>query len=291
MATHNQDSNSYDHILSFPKDYQLLWREIGRHASTISIWSSDSNKGDEWIYIGILKRAAELIMAISILLSLKNFAAATILDRALMELKFRASWLSEDKDKKRLHEYSNLVESEKIVLKRKMKAGKSFTSQIMSLLFSDSEPAIKEHNQPERTSISQLAEQADLAFDYDIPYWTESLFVHSHPLSMAMYRSKSQAVNDIFSEAVFEMSSGEMLPFMMFGGSPSTFVWILEYMQMCFTHPITPSDIQHLRELQNLALNNVSDGVVTVSPEVPQGSLTVISGDEKITFQRRQRKP
>ncbi len=277
-----------DHILSFPPEYQPLWRETERHAMTLRTWAEYSVQGDEWVYIGILKRAAELVTAISQLLAVKNFSASTVLDRVLLELKFRASWLSEDADRKRLAEFASMVESEYSVLIRKMKEGRSLSAQILNHLFGDHAVETAKRDGQARSSVFRLAEEADLAFDYDIPYWTESLYVHSHPLSMSMYRPKAASRGAPFADALVEVASGQAIPFQLFGGVPSTFAWILDYISMCYDHPVAKDGIKELREAVNTAMNTVTGGMWTTSGDVPQGSLSVFTDEGKTTFQRKQ---
>jgi len=197
-----------DHIQNLPPEYQTIWRMVAGHAETLHTWGDFAVQGDEWVYVGILKRAAELVAAISQLLAVKNFAACTVLDRVLLELKFRASWLSEDAERKRLAEFSSMVEAEDTVLIRKMKEGKSLSAQVLNHLFGDRVVNTAKGDRPPRSSVFRLAEEADLAFDYDIPYWTESLYVHSHPLSMAMYRPKSASRGEPFADALVDIASG-----------------------------------------------------------------------------------
>lgn len=281
-----------DHILSFPTEYQSLWREIERHANTLRIWEDYSVKGDEWVYIGILKRAAELVTGISQLLAAKNFAASTVLDRALLELKFRASWLSEKPQKKRLSDFASMVEAENSILIRKMKEGKSLSAQILNHLFGDKAVAESNRDGKARSSVFRLAEEADLAFDYDIPYWLESLYVHSHPLSMLMFRPKLPFQRNPLTDAAIEIASEEVVSFQLYGGTPSTFAWILDYVLMCYVHPVGLDGVNELFKSIEETMSIVTGGMWKMSDDVPPGSLTVLTGDgdTSFRFQRKQRR-
>lgn len=281
---------SNDYIDAFPTEYQAAWRETERLVAKIRLWRNCSINGDEWIYVGILMRAGELVAAICQLLSLRNFPACAILDRALMELKFRASWLSEDCGRTRLAEYASMIELEHSVLICKMKEGKSLSAQILNHLFGGSIGKTSHRDRARRSSVLQLAEQADLAFDYDIPYWAESLYVHSHPLSLAMHRPKSSSPSAPFSDAILDITSGKAVPLQLYCGVPSTFAWILEYILKCFPHPVSKTEIEGFHNLLSDTMNRATGGRWTTSPDVPPGGLSLTTDEGTTTFQRKQRK-
>jgi len=278
-----------NHIETFPEEYRTLWLETERLLKIVLTWEDYLVHANDWIYVAILKRAAELVEAISQLLSLPNFPACTILDRALMELKFRASWLSEDNSSARLDEYASTIELECQVLIRKMKEGKSLSAQILNDLFGSSISETWQPNRTRRSSVFQLAEEADLAFDYDIPYWAESLYVHTHPLSMVMHRPATQSSNAPFADAIVEIASGKAIPFQLYGGVPSTFAWVLDYISIPFPHAVSKVEINDLRKLINETMNKATGGMWATNSDVQPGSLTIKSNEGKKVFKRRQR--
>jgi hypothetical protein len=193
------------HSFTFPKNYSEAWNELLDLSNELIHYNKKLSNQKFLPILGLCKKASHTAFAIASLVSIELWQDSIMLSRTLLDLEIVMKWLLHKDTELRLEAYKQGLEQEKKRFTNKMQAGKSISSKVANLLFT--EEAVNDNNYNEKLerswsgmTLREMSEEVAMEGNYDMSYWISSIFLHSHYLSItSLIAEKDDTENPIFN--------------------------------------------------------------------------------------------
>lgn len=264
------------------------WEAILKLSLSIRQDNKPLPKQELWPIKGLARRAANISRGLAVLVMHGLWAEVLILGRALMEIEIIMKWLLKEGGNARLESYIAAINEEKKRLRRKMSSGVSVSAQILSELIGEALDAEIDADSDDRNntgqnkrwppiSIRDMSKEVDMERNYDIVYWLQSIFTHSHPLSVI--ESHPPEFGHLLCH-MFTCEASSGLPrATALTGMPMVILHVFATADTALQLGLG-SDIEHAWELVRSSVMNEEKGVQWVpSNDIPVGDVRVVYAD------------
>lgn len=273
----------YQKTINFEKVWQAFYQIIKQIGVDMK-----NHPIDTYAYT-LYDRALYLFDAYVAIEKTTNLSVCFILGRCLFEIKIKASQYQDDKNEAIANVEAEIKQEIERFL-QKVRDGESFSAQALQHILKNRDFEIKTKSGREkvnRKTIKSRASEADLDFDYEIIYWLESLFVHSHPLSLMIEHKEAYNENVILNILAQVARDIDLLNTQVL----STMLWITRYLYENILSDFTQSQINELEKMSQDLFAQKFGAKWEVDEDVKLGTMKIINEQgEEIEFSRKQRK-
>lgn len=264
-------------VLLVPEPFSKAWSELIDLCEEIRRCERLLRTCDRWPILALTIKAANTTLSIATLAAMRLWPDAWVLDRSLFETEILVKWLLESATEERIEAYLGEIEEEKGRIKRKMAEGRSVAAQVMRdiipLEHFENELVPPERKRSKLGTVRERALRTNLDRSYDLPYWTASIFAHSHALSLAQWNPVLRAAQSPFVE-MFGYHDKGLASWMVLEATPSSALEVFMLANHHFSLELTDR-IENARVSFNEVVSKVSRGRVRFDSEIERGEVRV----------------
>jgi len=242
-----------------------------------------SSSIDKYAY-SLYDRALYIFDAYVLIEKSNNASVQNILLRNLYEIKVKSAKYKKDRDTE-IGKSNTKIKTEIEFFLKKIKTGKSFTSQILWERLKERNfqiVAINEIPNRQRKTIKNEFEDAGLGFDYEILYWLTSLFTHTNPLSLLIEQKEQYPQNEIIDILANISRDIDLLNINFLG----TVLWITKYLFETEMSSQTLDEIEKLWEINRKKVSKKYNIDWKTSDNKKENEMTIEFDENKINLKR-----